>query len=123
MKFFSASAFVSRRLRTRRQPAVFPFRPIRGAQRPCPNVPRGVACPTGTSAGWCRVRKPTLGDLKPLYCRRSSRADKRTTSLGELRDALARHEPGDEVEIKLYRGNDEKTVTVKLGRQSSSPRG
>jgi S1-C subfamily serine protease len=48
---------------------------------------------------------------------------KRTTSLGELRDALARHKPGDEVEIKLYRGNDEKTVTVKLGRQPSSPRG
>jgi serine protease Do len=48
---------------------------------------------------------------------------KRTTSLGQLRDALARCKPGDEVEIKLYRGNDEKTVTVKLGRQSSSPRG
>ena len=48
---------------------------------------------------------------------------KRTTSLVELRDALARHKPGDEVEIKLYRGNDEKTVTVKLGRQPSSPRG
>jgi S1-C subfamily serine protease len=48
---------------------------------------------------------------------------KRTTSLGQLRDALAPHKPGDEVEIKLYRGNDEKTVTVKLGRQSSSPRG
>jgi S1-C subfamily serine protease len=48
---------------------------------------------------------------------------KRTTSLGQLRDALARHKPGDEVEIKLYRGNDEKTVTVKLGRQPSSPRG
>jgi S1-C subfamily serine protease len=47
----------------------------------------------------------------------------RVTDLGELRDVLARHKPGDEIEIKLYRGNDEKTVTVKLGRQPSSPRG
>jgi S1-C subfamily serine protease len=48
---------------------------------------------------------------------------KRVTDLGELRDVLARHKPGDEIEIKLYRGDDEKTVTVKLGRQPSSPRG
>ncbi len=47
----------------------------------------------------------------------------RTTDLGALRDALARHKPGDEVEVTLYRGNDEQTVTVKLGRQPSSSRG
>jgi S1-C subfamily serine protease len=47
----------------------------------------------------------------------------RVTDLGGLRDVLARHKPGDEIEIKLYRGNDEKTMTLKLGRQPSSPRG
>ena len=48
---------------------------------------------------------------------------KRVTDLGELRDVLARHKPGDELEIKLYRGNDEKTVTVKLGQQPTTARG
>jgi S1-C subfamily serine protease len=49
---------------------------------------------------------------------------KRVTDLGELRDALERHQPGDELEIELYRGSDQQTVTVKLGRQpSSSPKG
>jgi S1-C subfamily serine protease len=47
----------------------------------------------------------------------------RVTDIGELRDVLARHKPGDEIELDIYRGSDEKTVTVKLGRQPSSPRG
>ena len=47
----------------------------------------------------------------------------RITELGQLRDVLARHRPGDSVDIELYRGTDRKTVTVKLGRQPSSPRG
>jgi S1-C subfamily serine protease len=47
----------------------------------------------------------------------------RVTNLGELRAVLGRHKPGDKVEIKLYRDSDQKTVTVTLGRQPSSPRG
>jgi S1-C subfamily serine protease len=50
-------------------------------------------------------------------------AGTRITGLGGLRDVLVRHKPGDQVEITLYRGTDERTVTVKLGRQPSSPRG
>jgi len=50
-------------------------------------------------------------------------AGKRVTNLGELRDLLATNMPGDKLEIELYRGSDKKTVTVELGRQSSSPRG
>jgi S1-C subfamily serine protease len=48
---------------------------------------------------------------------------KRVTNLGELRDLLLTHKPGDKLELELYRGPDKKTVTVQLGRQSSSPRG
>jgi S1-C subfamily serine protease len=48
---------------------------------------------------------------------------KRLTDIGELRDVLAAKKPGDTIEIDLYRGADEKTVTVKLGRQPSSPQG
>ena len=31
------------------------------------------------------------------------------------------HRPGDEIELKIYRGDAEKTVTVTLGRQPTSP--
>ncbi len=48
---------------------------------------------------------------------------KRVTSLAELRDLLALHQPGDRVELELYRGSDKRTVTVTLGRQSTTPRG
>jgi S1-C subfamily serine protease len=45
---------------------------------------------------------------------------RRVSSLEELRDALAGYKPGDEVEVKLYRGDDERTVEVELGRQPVS---
>ena len=48
---------------------------------------------------------------------------KRLTDLGELRDLLATHKPGDRIRLELYRGSDKRTVTVTLGRQSASPRG
>jgi S1-C subfamily serine protease len=48
---------------------------------------------------------------------------KRVTSLAELRDLLALHRPGDRVELELYRASDKRTVTVTLGRQSTTPRG
>lgn len=50
-------------------------------------------------------------------------AGKRVTTIGELRDVLAEHEPGDTIELDIYRGDDEKTVTVTLGRQPDSPSG
>lgn len=48
---------------------------------------------------------------------------KRVSTVAELRDVLADHDPGDTVEIELYRGGDQKTVTVTLGRQPTSPTG
>jgi S1-C subfamily serine protease len=50
-------------------------------------------------------------------------AGKRVTTVAELRDVLADHKPGDELALQIYRGNDEKTVTVTLGRQPTSPTG
>ena len=38
----------------------------------------------------------------------------------ELRDVIAAHRPGDEVKLKLYRGQQARTVTVKLGRQPNT---
>jgi S1-C subfamily serine protease len=50
-------------------------------------------------------------------------AGKRVATVAELRDVLAEHEPGDTIELDIYRGGDEKTVTVTLGRQQASPTG
>ena len=49
-------------------------------------------------------------------------AGRRVSSLEELRDALADHKPGDEVELEIYRGNERRTVEVTLGRQPASTR-
>jgi len=50
----------------------------------------------------------TKVDSTPLY------------SLDQLRDAIADKQPGDEVRLETYRGDQQRTVTVKLGRQPSS---
>jgi S1-C subfamily serine protease len=42
-------------------------------------------------------------------------------SLDQLRDALAGKKPGDHVKLDVYRGDQRRTVTVKLGRQPTSP--
>ena len=47
----------------------------------------------------------------------------RVTSIDQLRDVLAKHKPGDKIELELYRGSDKRSVTVTLGRQPSSPQG
>ena len=44
----------------------------------------------------------------------------RITSVEQLRDVLAKHEPGDQVVVRVYRGQDERTLTVTLGRQPTS---
>ena len=46
---------------------------------------------------------------------------KAVSSIDELRDVIDAHRPGDEIQLKIYRGDAEKTVTVTLGRQPTSP--
>jgi len=43
------------------------------------------------------------------------------SSLDQLRDTLADKKPGDTVKLDVYRGDQRRTVTVKLGRQPISP--
>ena len=50
-------------------------------------------------------------------------AGKKIASIGELRDAIAQHKPGDEVTLVRYRDGKKTSVTVTLGRQPSSPQG
>jgi S1-C subfamily serine protease len=40
-----------------------------------------------------------------------------------LREIVADKEPGDRLELEIYRGQDRKTVEIKLGRQPPSPQG
>jgi S1-C subfamily serine protease len=44
-------------------------------------------------------------------------------AVSDLRGVLARHEPGDRIELELYRGGSKKTLSIELGRQPTSPRG
>ena len=46
---------------------------------------------------------------------------KPVSSIDELRDVISTHSPGDRIELKIYRGETAKTVTVTLGRQPTSP--
>jgi S1-C subfamily serine protease len=46
---------------------------------------------------------------------------KAVSTIDELRDVIAAHKPGDKIQLKLYRGDSVKVVTVKLGRQPTSP--
>ena len=45
------------------------------------------------------------------------------SSVEELRDAIAAHEPGQKVRLTVFRDAKKKSVTVTLGRQPSSPQG
>jgi S1-C subfamily serine protease len=45
------------------------------------------------------------------------------SSVEELRDAIAAHEPGQKVRLTVFRGAKKTSVTVTLGRQPSSPQG
>jgi S1-C subfamily serine protease len=40
-------------------------------------------------------------------------------SIEQLRDAISTKKPGDDVKLVVYRGDQQRTVTVKLGRQPS----
>ena len=49
----------------------------------------------------------TKVDSTPLY------------SLDQLRDVIGEKQPGDSVQLEVYRGDQQRTSTVKLGRQPS----
>jgi S1-C subfamily serine protease len=42
-----------------------------------------------------------------------------TPTLDRLRDVIASHKPGDTIKVGIYRGDSERSVEVKLGRQPS----
>jgi len=44
----------------------------------------------------------------------------RLTSIEQLRDAIGEKRPGDEVKLGVYRDGNERSVTVKLGRQPAA---
>jgi S1-C subfamily serine protease len=50
-------------------------------------------------------------------------AGERVASIEQLRDVLAKHEPGDRVTLRIYRGASARTLTVTLGRQPATPQG
>jgi len=48
---------------------------------------------------------------------------RRISSIGELRDAIAQHKPGDVVRLQIVRERKKTSVRVTLGRQPPSPQG
>ncbi len=44
-----------------------------------------------------------------------------TQTSNKLSDVIANHEPGDTIELVVYRGTTKQTIEVKLGRQPPSP--
>ena len=46
---------------------------------------------------------------------------KSVATIDELRDVIAARKPGEKIQLKIYRGDAVKTVTVTLGRQPNSP--
>jgi S1-C subfamily serine protease len=45
------------------------------------------------------------------------------SSVDQLRDVIAAKKPGESISLEVYRGKTKLTVSVKLGRQPSSPQG
>jgi S1-C subfamily serine protease len=43
------------------------------------------------------------------------------TSMERLRDVVSQKEPGDEIELEIYRGQDRRTIEITLGRQPPTP--
>ena len=50
-------------------------------------------------------------------------AGERVASIEQLRDVLAKHEPGERVTLRIYRGASTRTLTATLGRQPATPQG
>ena len=47
----------------------------------------------------------------------------RVTSIENLRDILAKHKPGEKIELVIYRGTKKQTVQITLGRQPATASG
>jgi putative serine protease PepD len=83
----------------------------------------------GSSAGKAKLEPGTTqvtvaGESYPLGGDLLYQADDRQLfTLDQLRDVISGKKPGDSLTLHLYRGDKKITVTVKLGRQPSSPRG
>jgi S1-C subfamily serine protease len=83
--------------------------------------PGSAAAKAGLRAGKQKatvagVTYPLGGDLI------DSAAGAQLYSIDRLRDAIAGKKPGDKVDLGVFRGDQHLTITVKLGRQPSTPR-
>jgi S1-C subfamily serine protease len=62
------------------------------------------------------------GETYPLGGDLITKIDSTTLySLDQLRDVIGQKQPGDQAELEVYRGDRQRTLTVKLGRQPISP--
>ena len=74
--------------------------------------------------GIWRVVEPTIraGETYPLGGDLLATIDEAPLySVDQLRDVIGGKKPGDNVKLRVYRGDQQRTVTVKLGRQPSTP--
>jgi putative serine protease PepD len=82
--------------------------------------PGSAAAKAGLSAG---TQNATLaGETYPLGGDLIAQIDNSPLySINQLRDVLGQKKPGDGVKLDVYRGDQQRTVTVTLGRQPSTP--
>jgi S1-C subfamily serine protease len=82
--------------------------------------PGGGGAKAGLHAGSANAM--LAGETYPLGGDLITKVDSTTLySLDQLRDVIDQKQPGDSVQLQVYRGGQQRTVTVKLGRQPSSP--
>jgi putative serine protease PepD len=93
-------------------------------------VAKGLVIQTVTAGSGAAAAGLKAGDEQAVIAGQSFRmggdvvvaADgKPVATIDELRDVIAAHRPGDKIELRIYRGDTKKTVTVTLGRQPTSP--
>ena len=82
--------------------------------------PGSSAAKAGLSAG--SANATLAGETYPLGGDLITKIDSTPLySLDQLRDVIGEKQPGDSVQLEVYRGDQQRTLTVKLGRQPSSP--
>jgi S1-C subfamily serine protease len=85
-------------------------------------IPNSGAADAGLQGGKARV--VVAGESYMLGGDIVVEADGSEVTTNErLREIVAGKEPGDRLELEIYRGQDRKTVEIKLGRQPPSPQG
>ncbi len=68
-----------------------------------------------------RVNATLAGETYPLGGDLITKIDSTPLySLNQLRDVIGDKQPGDDTRLEVYRGDSQRSVTVKLGRQPSS---